>query len=96
LAKRFPSDDIRFFDRKTIGLELDVYNATRSWAIDIRGIYHYKPIYGEEHLTKVQENDRRKEELCPKVGIRLVVLPNLVSGRGGLLPSDYEFLDKEL
>jgi hypothetical protein len=96
LIKRFPGDDIRFFDRKTIGLELDVYNVTRGWAIDIRGIHHYKPIYGEEHLAKVQRNDRRKEEACPGVGIRLVVLPNLVTGRGGLLSSDYEFLDREI
>lgn len=79
-----PGDEIRFFDRKTVGTELDVFNVTRNWVIDIRGPYHYVPIHGTEHLRKVRLADRRRERGCREKGIRILIIRAMKTGRGGL------------
>lgn len=55
------------------GYELDLYLPAYKIAIEINGIFHYKPIYGQDKLDKTQFTDRMKLELCNNLGIDLIV-----------------------
>ena len=43
-------------------------------AFELNGIYHYKPIFGEEKFLKVKERDLKKIKECEEIGIELIVL----------------------
>ena len=81
LIKDFPHIKFVFNDKETIGSELDVYIPELKMAIEINGIIHYEPIYGQEKLTKVQNRDKQKMINCYNLGIELIVIP---LGRKGL------------
>lgn len=40
-------------------------------AIQINGILHFKPIYGQEKLLKIQKLDQEKRDKCATLNIRL-------------------------
>jgi hypothetical protein len=56
------------------GLELDFFFPELNFAIEINGPTHYTMIYNEEKLNRTKENDKRKINLCPELGIDLFVL----------------------
>jgi len=66
--------DIKY-DRNTrsiVGpLELDFYFPDINYAVEVNGIIHYKPIYGEKHFKGQKERDRRKRKKCKELGITL-------------------------
>jgi hypothetical protein len=67
-------------DRKTLdGLELDLYFPTLQYAVEWNGIYHYKPVNGDEALRKIQVKDAKKVALCVEKGIRLKVIEDMTS-----------------
>jgi hypothetical protein len=43
-------------------------------AFEINGIFHYKPIYGENKLKLTQLNDQKKIDACIKKRISLIVI----------------------
>ena len=67
----FPTLKIKYNIKQVIGSELDIYIPKLNLAIEINGIYHYKPIYGPEKLEEVKRNDRRKLYECNKQNIKL-------------------------
>jgi len=69
----FPTIEIKFNDRKTIGAELDIFIPSLKLAIEINGIYHYEPIRGEDLLEKTKNRDTRKFQLCLQYGIELAI-----------------------
>lgn len=71
LLKEFPNLVIKFSDKITIGSELDVYIPSLNIAFEIQGIFHYKPIFGQEKLTQIQKNDLLKIDACNKANIKL-------------------------
>jgi len=64
-------------DRKTVGYELDFFFPTLRKAIEINGIYHYKPVHSEAKFKRIQEIDNEKIQRCEKANIQLLVKPNL-------------------
>ena len=93
LVKDFPNIKFIFNDKETIGSELDVYIPELKMAIEINGILHYEPIYGEEKLTKVQNRDKQKMINCYNLGIELIVIP---LGKRGLSKKQTEEIYKEI
>lgn len=93
LQKDFPNIIFNFNDKKTIGYELDVYIPQLKIGIELNGIVHYEPIYGENTLIRVQNNDRRKMLICSEQGIELIVI-NM--GKKGLSKSQREEIYKEI
>jgi len=72
LSVIFPSLEIHYNRKDTIKSELDIYIPSIKLAIEINGIFHYKPIFGEDKLKQIQNNDKRKYQACLKEGIELV------------------------
>ena len=71
LPKDFPNVDFIFNDKQTIGSELDIYMPQLKIAIELNGIIHYEPIYGESTLIRTQNNDKKKMEESHKKMIKL-------------------------
>ncbi len=56
------------------GLELDFYFPEIKFAVEVNGVCHYKPIYGEDALAGQKVRDRNKRRACKRRGIILRVV----------------------
>ena len=61
------------------GYEIDVYIPKLKLAIEWNGIVHFKPIYGQIKLDKIQTRDAEKLKIAANKNINLIVIPDLVS-----------------
>ena len=71
LRQEFPQIKLQCNTHDAIDTELDLYFPELRLAIELNGIFHYKPIYGEEKLKRIQEIDKQKLRRCMKAGIKL-------------------------
>lgn len=62
------------YNKTDKGYELDIFIPCLDLAIEINGIFHYKPIYGEENLLRRQQIDKEKLDKCKELDIRLIVI----------------------
>lgn len=75
LRRRYKGMRISFNNRKIVApYELDIYIPKLKVAFEINGIFHYKPIYGEDKLLHTQSKERKKRYICNKKGIKLHVI----------------------
>jgi hypothetical protein len=74
LIVKYPDLDFSFNQKDVIGSELDIYISSLNLAFELNGIFHYEPIYGEDKLQQIQENDSNKFQLCQKHNISLCVI----------------------
>ncbi len=74
LNKLYPSLEIHFNRKDAINSELDIYIPSLKLAFELNGIFHYEPIYGEEQLKKIKNNDTRKYQACLERGIELCII----------------------
>lgn len=80
LAKEFPSLNILPNDKTMLdGLEVDISIPSLKLAIEWNGIVHFKPIYGQTKLDKIQTIDAKKLKIAVNKNINLIVIPDLVS-----------------
>ena len=80
LSETYPTLDLVANGKSMLdGLECDVEIASLKLGIEWNGIVHYKPIYGEQKLLAIQSIDERKQSLAQEKGVRLIVIPDLVS-----------------
>lgn len=66
--------EIIFNGKETINSELDIYIPSLNLAFELNGIFHYEPIYGEEKLKNVKNNDNRKFQACLEKNIELCII----------------------
>ena len=74
LSALFPNLELHFNRKDAINSELDIYIPSLKLAFELNGIFHYEPIYGEEKLEKIQNNDERKFAACREAGISLCII----------------------
>jgi hypothetical protein len=74
LNELYPDLEIHYNKKDTINSELDIYIPSFKLAFELNGIFHYEPIYGEEKLTQITNNDNRKFQACLEKGIELCIL----------------------
>lgn len=73
----FPDLEFIANGKEAIGSELDFFFPDLNLAIEINGIFHYKPIFGEKKFLQIQANDKLKESACSKAKIKLLIFDNL-------------------
>jgi hypothetical protein len=66
--------EILYSNKTTINSELDIYIPSLKLAFELNGIFHYEPIYGEDKLNQIQNNDNRKFQACLEKGIELCII----------------------
>jgi len=80
IKKRFPNLKLIPNDKIMLdGLEVDIGIPSLNLGIEWNGIVHFKPIYGQDKLTKIQQNDAKKQIIAQNKKINLIVIPDLVS-----------------
>lgn len=62
------------YNKTDKGYELDIFIPCLDLAIEINGITHYKPIYGEANLLRRQQIDEEKKTKCSEINIKLIVM----------------------
>lgn len=80
LVQEFPNLNILANDKTMLdGLEVDVAIPSLKLAIEWNGIVHFKPIYGQIKLDKIQDKDAKKLKIASNKNINLIAIPDLVS-----------------
>jgi hypothetical protein len=74
LKTLYPNIEILFNNKTVINSELDIYIPSFKLAFELNGIFHYEPIYGQEKLSSIQNNDKRKFQVCLEHNIELCII----------------------
>lgn len=74
LIESYPDLEIHFNCKDAINSELDIYIPSLKLAFELNGIFHYEPIYGQDKLNKIKNNDNRKFQACLERGIELCII----------------------
>lgn len=70
----YPNLRIDFNKKDAINSELDIYISSLNLAFELNGIFHYKPIHGEERLKQIKSNDEKKNQTCLERKIELITI----------------------
>ena len=74
IREQYPHLELICNQKTAIESELDFYFPQLRFAIELNGITHYEPIYGEDKFEKIQNNDKRKVFACYEKGIELAIV----------------------
>jgi hypothetical protein len=74
LVVLYPSLEFHFNRKDAINSELDIFIPSLSLAFELNGIFHYEPIYGNDQLQSIQNNDKRKFQACLERKIELCII----------------------
>lgn len=74
LVTLYSNIEIHFNKKDAINSELDIYIPSLNLAFELNGIFHYEPIYGQEKLSQIQNNDERKFQACIENNISLCII----------------------
>lgn len=70
----YPDLEIHYNRKDAINSELDIYIPSLKLAFELNGIFHYEPIYGQDKLNQIQNNDNRKFQACLERKIEFVII----------------------
>lgn len=74
LISIYPNLEFHFNQKDMINSELDIYIPSLKLAFELNGIFHYEPIFGEESLRRIKNNDERKFQACLERGIEFCTI----------------------
>jgi very-short-patch-repair endonuclease len=74
-------------------LEVDIWVTNKDVIIEVDGIFHVEPVYGEEKLRKTQDADRRKNGLLTKNGFAVV---RLIITKKHISENDYRVIEEKV
>jgi len=67
-------EEVVFNSKKIIGSELDIYFPKLKLAFEINGVFHYRPIFGEEKFQRIIAMDKIKKDRCIENNIKLIII----------------------
>jgi len=70
----YPDLIIKFNSKVEINSELDIFIPSLKLAFELNGIFHYEPIFSNEKLEQIKNNDGRKYQACIENGIELCII----------------------
>ena len=70
----YPTIKLLCNQKSAIESELDFYFPELRFAIELNGITHYEPIFGEDKFEKIKNNDKRKIIACYEKDIELAII----------------------
>lgn len=74
LTEFYPNLEILYSNKTIIESELDIYIPSLKLAFELNGIFHYEPIFGDNKLNQIQNNDSNKFQKCQEKGISLCII----------------------
>lgn len=74
LQELYPNLKIVFNGKEAISSELDIYIPSLKLAFELNGIFHYEPIFGNNKLNQIQNNDSNKFQKCQEKEISLCII----------------------
>ena len=74
LWEKYPSLAIDYNKVNKIQAELDIYIPSLYLAFELNGIFHYKPIFGQDKLAQTLKMDKHKIETCKNNKITLYII----------------------
>jgi len=74
-------------------LEVDIWVTNKDVIIEVDGIFHVEPVYGEEKLRKTQDADLRKNNLLIKNGFAVV---RLIITKKHISDNDYRIIQDKV
>lgn len=74
LTNKYPLLKFDFNKNNEINSELDIFIPSLRFAVELNGPTHYEPIYSEEKLKRIKNNDGRKMQACLEKQIELCVI----------------------
>lgn len=74
LTELYPNLDFIFNSKEVILSELDIYIPSLKLAFELNGIFHYEPVFGQDKLNQIQNNDNRKFQACAEKSISLCII----------------------
>lgn len=74
LSSLYPNLNFLFNNKQVINSELDIYIPSLCLAFELNGLFHYEPIFGNEKLEKIKNNDERKFQACLEHNIELCII----------------------
>ena len=74
LIKLYSDLEIHFNRKDAINSELDIYIPLLKLAFELNGLFHYEPIFGDNKLNQITDNDNRKFQACFEQGIELCII----------------------
>lgn len=92
LKNKYKDLEIIFNGKEAINSELDIYIPSLKLAVELNGIFHYEPIYGDKKLESVQNNDNRKFQACLEKGIEFCTI-DISSSKHFKPERDKKYLD---
>lgn len=70
----YPNVLVEYNKKDIINSELDIYFPELKLAVELNGIFHYEPIYGNTKFKKIINNDNRKFQACLENNIELIII----------------------
>ena len=87
---RIDFPDLKFISNgRYKDFELDFYFPDLLLAIEINGIFHYKPIHGDKILFRIQERDVLRKQICINHHVDLQIIPVLESTTAKTIKEKY-------
>ena len=74
LSDMYPDLEIHYNKTDAIKAELDIFVPSLKLAFELNGVFHYEPIFGEEKLKSIKNNDTRKFQACLERNIELCII----------------------